>query len=75
MPTISKGDNKNMEGARQDSKDSDVIKVLLSKGAFYVVEHEAVGVPDEEKDFEPPMPVRKLTDFIEGTASDSVSVF
>jgi len=29
----------------------------------------------KEKDFEPPMPVRKLTEFIEGTASDSVSVF
>ena len=36
---------------------------------------DALGHDVKEKDFEPPMPVRKLTDFIEGTASDSVSVF
>ena len=32
---------------------------------------DALGHDVKEKDFEPPMPVRKLTDFIEGTASDS----
>ena len=36
---------------------------------------DALGHDVKEKDFEPPMPVRKLTEFIEGTASDSVSVF